>query len=138
MSTDSPDGRKQWGLTPPISATLPTEHDIKLNEALLSELKDQNNFESIEDTEHRKKVLLTLQKVTEEFVKEVGRRKGLAPSVVNQSGGKVSTFGSYRLGVYGPGTLLGNAVASAHCGANYKIPRFRYRHPHSCTEARYP
>ena len=38
-----------------------------------------------------------------EFVKHVGRQKGLPPSVVDNAGGKVCTFGSYRLGVYGPG-----------------------------------
>jgi len=36
-----------------ISTTLPTEKDLELNEALLKELKDQNNFESTEGTEKR-------------------------------------------------------------------------------------
>lgn len=44
-----------------------------------------------------------MQKVTEEFVRHVSRLKNLSQSTIDHSGGKVSTFGSYRLGVYGPG-----------------------------------
>lgn len=51
----------------------------------------------------RVNVLAKLQHVTIEFVKHVGRLKGLPPSVIDNAGGKVFTFGSYRLGVYGPG-----------------------------------
>jgi poly(A) polymerase len=97
------DGLRQFGVTPPISSTLPTDVELRLNEALLHELRAQNNFEATEDTEKRKKVLMQMQKTTEEFVRHVGRLKGLNPSVLESAGGKVSTFGSYRLGVYGPG-----------------------------------
>lgn len=44
---------KQWGLLAAISTALPTEKDLELNEALLKELKAQNNFESTEGTEKR-------------------------------------------------------------------------------------
>lgn len=44
-----------------------------------------------------------LKKVTIEFVKEVGRVKGLSPAAIEAAGGALFTFGSYRLGVYGPG-----------------------------------
>jgi poly(A) polymerase len=94
----------QLGVTPPISSALPTGEELRLNEALIDELRQQNNFESAEDTEKRKKVLVHMQRVTEEFVRHVAKVKGLAPSVIESAGGKVSTFGSYRLGVYGPGT----------------------------------
>ena len=46
-------GSRQWGLTPPISVTLPTEKELTLNDLLISELKSQNNFESPEETERR-------------------------------------------------------------------------------------
>jgi poly(A) polymerase len=50
-------------------------------------------------------VLQLLQKVTVAFVKEVMTKKGkFAQAVINAAGGKIFTFGSYRLGVYGPGT----------------------------------
>lgn len=31
------------------------------------------------------------------------KKKGLPDHFVNQAGGKIFTYGSYRLGVYGPG-----------------------------------
>ena len=44
---------RQWGVTPPISGHLPTEAEITTNDALIAELKRQNNFESSEETEKR-------------------------------------------------------------------------------------
>ena len=49
------------------------------------------------------KVLENLQKVTEEFVKEVYKSKKQSDAVTNAAGGKIFTYGSYRLGVFGPG-----------------------------------
>lgn len=48
-------------------------------------------------------MLQLLQRVTLEFVKVVSRKKGLSPAAVDASGGKIFPYGSYRLGVYGPG-----------------------------------
>ena len=38
-----------------------------------------------------------------EFVKQVGKKKGLSQSMLNEAGGKIATYGSFRLGVFGPG-----------------------------------
>jgi poly(A) polymerase len=105
MATTGPDGQRQWGVMAPISTAAPTPQELQLNQTLIDELRAQNNFEPAEDTERRKKVLAHMQKVTEEFVRHVGKSKGLAPSVIQDAGGQVFTYGSYRLGVYGPGTL---------------------------------
>ena len=94
---------RQWGITPPVSTSFPTDKELALSEALVAELKEQKNFESTEDTNKRVAVLATFQRVTVEFVKHVGRLKGLPDSVLQNAGGKVFTFGSYRLGVFGPG-----------------------------------
>lgn len=48
-------------------------------------------------------MLQLLQRVALEFVKVVSRRKGLSPAAVEAAGGKIFAYGSYRLGVYGPG-----------------------------------
>ena len=45
--------QKQWGVTPPISLSLPTDSELATNDALIAELKKQNNFESVEETERR-------------------------------------------------------------------------------------
>lgn len=50
-------------------------------------------------------MLNLLQNVTHEFVKTVSRKKGLSPAAVEAAGGKIFTYGSYRLGVYGPGEV---------------------------------
>jgi poly(A) polymerase len=97
--------KASWGVTDPISLAMPSKKDLELNDSLLDELRRQNNFESTEETERRKQVLGVLQKVTEEFVRHVGKKRKLAPSVIDAAGGMVFTFGSYRLGVYGPGTF---------------------------------
>ena len=43
----------QWGLTAPVSDKLPNERELALNEALVAELKKQNNFEAPEETQKR-------------------------------------------------------------------------------------
>lgn len=94
---------RQWGVTPPISMTLPAPEEVAANDDLIAELKAQNNFEAPSETERRKQSLQLMQRVTIEFVKVVSRRKGLSQAAVEASGGKIFTYGSYRLGVYGPG-----------------------------------
>lgn len=51
-------------------------------------------------------MLHLLQRVALEFVKIVSRKKGLSPAAVDAAGGKIFAYGSYRLGVYGPGQLI--------------------------------
>ncbi|EAW07294.1 polynucleotide adenylyltransferase [Aspergillus clavatus NRRL 1] len=101
---------RQWGVTPPISTALPTSDELAANDDLISELKTQNNFESPAETERRKQVLQLLQRVALEFVKVVSRKKGLSPAAVEAAGGKIFTYGSYRLGVYGPGSDIDTLV----------------------------
>jgi poly(A) polymerase len=109
---------KQWGMTKPISEQPPNEADLKLNDKLIAYLKDTNNFESPKGMDNRyacdsavplspadslrSKVLQHIQKVAEEFMRRVARAKKLPEAVVNSLGGRVFTFGSYQLGVYGP------------------------------------
>ncbi len=96
---------KQWGLTPPISIALPTPADTTQNAAMIEELKRQNNYEAPAETQKRQNTLQILQNITVEFVKEVSRRKGYPESQAAQFGGRIYPYGSYRLGVFGPGTL---------------------------------
>ena len=45
-----------------------------------------------------------LAALVKKFVKRVSLARGLSESAANGAGGKIYTFGSYRLGVHGPGT----------------------------------
>lgn len=140
--------QKQWGTTPPISSALPTPAELAENDNLIAELKLQNNFEAPSETERRyvarpvpllssesltrlsfrrKQTLQLIQRVTLEFVRTVGRKKGLSQAALDAAGGKIFTFGSYRLGVYGPGTVLStrikllNALANSVNLGNFRI-----------------
>lgn len=53
----------------------------------------------------RKQTLQLIQRVTIEFVRGVSQRKGLSQAAIDAAGGKIFTYGSYRLGVYGPGSF---------------------------------
>ncbi|KAI9750173.1 MAG: hypothetical protein M4579_006585 [Chaenotheca gracillima] len=101
---------RQWGVTPPISSALPTEAEIVANNALVEELKRQNNFETPEETQRRTTVLESLQRITTTFVREVSKKRGLGDNIANNAGGKIFTYGSYRLGVYGPGSDIDTLV----------------------------
>ncbi|KAF8247499.1 Poly(A) polymerase [Wilcoxina mikolae CBS 423.85] len=95
---------KQYGTTPPINTNPPTKEDNERNVELVGELKNQNCFEAASESEKRVHVLEILQTLAENFVKKTCVAKGLPEHMIQNSGGKVFTFGSYRLGAYGPGS----------------------------------
>ncbi|KAI9721764.1 MAG: hypothetical protein M1812_002099 [Candelaria pacifica] len=101
---------QQWGITPPLTLVPPTDQELAANDALIAELKKQNNFENHEDTERRKKVLTIIQNATFEFVRQVCRRQKLSQHVIDNAGGKIFTYGSFRLGVFGPGSDIDTLV----------------------------
>lgn len=108
MSSDSK--QAQWGVTPPISEAGPTAAENALNDLLIEELKRQGSFESKAETEKRVEVLKLLQELTVEFVRQVSLQKHMTEGMAKASGGKIFTFGSYRLGVYGPGSDIDTLV----------------------------
>ncbi|KAI9726500.1 MAG: polynucleotide adenylyltransferase [Chrysothrix sp. TS-e1954] len=103
---------KKWGLFDPLSTAFPTEKETASNNAMIEELKAQNNFEAPAETERRSAVLAELQKITMEFVKHVGKKKGLSQGQISDAGGKVATYGSFRLGVFGPGSDIDTLVVA--------------------------
>ncbi|KAI9646077.1 polynucleotide adenylyltransferase [Ciborinia camelliae] len=107
MATAAP---KQLGITPPLSTALPTDAEKKATDALIEELTRQNNFESRADTDKRTAVLASLQTITEEFVKRVCRKQKKPENYTNAAGGRIFTYGSFRLGVYGPGSDIDTLV----------------------------
>jgi len=101
-----------YGVTPPISMANPTPKENELNDALIRELKSKGSFESEAATKKRVEVLTILQKLTEEFVYRVSLKKNMSEGMARDSGGKIFTFGSYRLGVYGPGSDIDTLVVA--------------------------
>lgn len=93
----------------------PTPLDTKLTESLIDSLKISGFFESEEDSEKREIVLGKLNLIIQKFVKETAKQKGLPESLVNDVGGKIFTFGSYRLGVHSRGADIDTlCVAPQH------------------------
>lgn len=88
----------------PLSVALPTERDLSLQQALVNELRAQNNFASSADIDLRKQALSRLNKSALDFVRFIGKKKDLPQSAIDSAGAKIFTFGSYRLGVFGPGS----------------------------------
>ena len=94
---------KQWGVTPAMSVALPEKIDNDKTAELIEELKRENNYEGSEETQKRMSTLRLLNTAVQQFIKTVSRRQGLPESQIAQFGGKIYPYGSYRLGVYGPG-----------------------------------
>lgn len=99
-----------YGVTPPISMANPTPKENSLNDSLIRELKIRGSFESENATKKRVQVLTILQKLTEDFVYEVSLKRNMSEGMARDAGGKIFTFGSYRLGVYGPGSDIDTLV----------------------------
>ncbi|KAG6005508.1 hypothetical protein E4U21_007902 [Claviceps maximensis] len=102
-----------FGVTPPISIGLPTEAEKRASDALIEELRRQKTFESPSETQKRYKVLESLQRICDEFVKHVARKKEPKnDALIKNARGKVFTYGSFRLGVFGPGSDIDTLVVA--------------------------
>ncbi|RDA87496.1 hypothetical protein CP532_1624 [Ophiocordyceps camponoti-leonardi (nom. inval.)] len=106
-------GEHGYGVTPPISETLPTDAEKRSSDALIEELRRQKTFENPSDTEKRYKVLESLQTICDEFVKRVAKEKEPKNEMlIKNARGKVFTYGSFRLGVFGPGSDIDTLIVA--------------------------
>ncbi|KAF3806470.1 Poly(A) polymerase pla1, partial [Colletotrichum gloeosporioides] len=108
---------RAYGVTPPISTALPTELENQAKEALIEELKKQNTFETRQSNtflgESRYQVINHLQQICDEFVKRVARKREEGnEALIRDARGQIFTYGSFRLGVYGPGSDIDTLVVA--------------------------
>ncbi|CAM1502807.1 Fc.00g075830.m01.CDS01 [Cosmosporella sp. VM-42] len=102
-----------FGVTPPMSVQLPTDSELRASDALLEELRRQKTFESQSDTAKREVVLKSIQGIANEFVTRVAKEKDPKNEVlIRNARAKVFTYGSYRLGVFGPGSDIDTLVVA--------------------------
>ncbi|XP_059644929.1 nuclear poly(A) polymerase 1-like [Cornus florida] len=94
---------QQLGITEPISWGGPTEQDVMKTHELEKFLADVGLYESQEEAVSREEVLGRLDQTVKIWVKTISRAKGLNEQLVQEANAKIFTFGSYRLGVHGPG-----------------------------------
>ncbi|XP_043692032.1 nuclear poly(A) polymerase 1-like [Telopea speciosissima] len=91
------------GVTEPISLGGPTEFDAIKTRELEKFLADAGLYESQEEAISREEVLGRLDQIVKKWIKTVSRAKGFNEQLVQEANAKIFTFGSYRLGVHGPG-----------------------------------
>ncbi|KAG7262250.1 hypothetical protein CRUP_016010 [Coryphaenoides rupestris] len=89
---------KHYGITSPISLALPKEADLALTHKLTDTLKPYGVFEEELELQRRILVLGKLNALVKEWIKEISDVKNIPASLMDTVGGKIFTFGSYRLG----------------------------------------
>lgn len=106
MSSTMPGGQqpqKHYGITSAISLAPPREIDHQYTQKLCDAMKPFGVFEDEEELNHRLAVLGKLNNFVKEWIAEISELKNLPPSAISCVGGKIFTFGSYRLGVHTKG-----------------------------------
>uniref|UniRef100_A0A4W3H5E2 polynucleotide adenylyltransferase n=1 Tax=Callorhinchus milii TaxID=7868 RepID=A0A4W3H5E2_CALMI len=103
LGTQPQQSLKHYGITSPISLAYPKEIDDIFTQKLIEALKPFGVFEEEEELNHRLVVLAKLNNLVKEWIAEISETKNLPPSVIANVGGKIFTFGSYRLGVHTKG-----------------------------------
>lgn len=106
------------GMTSAISVAEPKPSDFTRTNELKEALKPYNVFESEEELNHRMEILSKLNALVKQWIRDTSVARNMPPNVAEQVGGKIYTFGSYRLGVHHKG-----ADIDALC----VVPRHIYR-----------
>ncbi|XP_074028049.1 poly(A) polymerase hiiragi [Leptinotarsa decemlineata] len=109
------------GMTSAISTAGPKPSDLIKTKELEESLKPFDVFESEQELNQRMHILGKLYNLVKQWIKEVSIKRNMPESVAEQLGGKVYTFGSYRLGVHSKG-----ADIDALCVAPRHISRTEF------------
>lgn len=104
-----------YGVTEPISLAPPEPLDAQLSVDLDVALRAAHLYECPAETAYRETVLAKLSRLVSTWVYRVSLAQGLSPDAAATTGARILTFGSYRLGVSGPGADIDTlAVAPRH------------------------
>lgn len=109
------------GMTSAISLAEPKPSDIAKSLELEEALKPYDVFETEQELNHRMIILGKLYSLVKQWIKDVSIARNMPESVAENVGGKIYTFGSYRLGVHNKG-----ADIDALCVAPRHISRTDY------------
>ncbi|XP_027987699.2 poly(A) polymerase beta [Eptesicus fuscus] len=102
-SQQTPPPPKLYGISSPISLAAPKETDCILTQKLIETLKPFGVLEEEEELQRRILILEKLNNLVKEWIREISESKSLPPAIIENVGGKIFTFGSYRLGVHTKG-----------------------------------
>ncbi|XP_075719112.1 poly(A) polymerase gamma [Rhinoderma darwinii] len=107
--------QKNYGITSPISWAGPKDIDHLYTQKLTDAMRPFGVFEDDAELRHRMFVLGKLNNFVKEWIIEIGECKSLPSTTISAAGGKVFTFGSYRLGVHTKGADIDSlCVAPRH------------------------
>lgn len=112
---------KHFGMTSAISTAGPKPEDIRYTTELAKALEPFNVFETEGELNHRMEILAKLNTLVKQWVRDVSIGKNMPPQMASKLGGKIYTFGSYRLGVHHKG-----ADIDALCVAPRNVERVDY------------
>ncbi|GAB6025037.1 hypothetical protein CHUAL_010142 [Chamberlinius hualienensis] len=107
--------QKTLGMTSPITLVGPKAIDLQRSSELEACLVSYGVFETEDGLNHRMEVLSKINNFVKEWIKDVSIKKNMPASVSENVGGKIFTFGSYRLGVHTKGADIDTlCVAPRH------------------------
>ncbi|KAL3985720.1 Poly(A) polymerase central domain family protein [Acanthocheilonema viteae] len=107
------------GVSQPISISGPDEFDIVMSTKLDEYLQANGYFETEEEMNLRLKVLSKINAYVKKWVRVVSKRRQMPDSEIQSVGGKLFTFGSYRLNVHTRGADIDSlCVAPRHVDRN--------------------
>lgn len=112
---------KTLGMTSAISTAMPKPEDVLRTNELEKSLEPYDAFETEAELNHRMEILSKLNILVKKWVRDVSISKNMPPQMAEKVGGKIYTFGSYRLGVHHKG-----ADIDALCVAPRNIERYDY------------
>lgn len=91
------------GMTSAISVAEPKPSDLIRTGELRESLEPYNVFETEEELNHRMEILSKLNALVKQWIRDTSIARNMPPNVADNVGGKIYTFGSYRLGVHHKG-----------------------------------
>ncbi|XP_040365069.1 nuclear poly(A) polymerase 4 [Rosa chinensis] len=102
-SSETPQPPRSYGITKPIFLSGPSQSDRQRNIELEKFLVDSGLYESKDEAAKREEVLGCIGQIVKDWVKQLTRQRGYTDQMVEDANAVIFTFGSYRLGVHGPG-----------------------------------
>jgi len=112
---------RNLGMTSAISMATPKPIDLVKTKELEEALIPHRVTETDEELDHRMEVLRKVNELAKEWIRDVSVQKNMPLSAADNVGGKIYTFGSYRLGVHNKG-----ADIDALCVAPRHVDRSDY------------
>lgn len=123
----------RYGVTPAIHLGLPSQAELAHTEALQEEMRRDAPLESPDQMRFRAAVLLELRRIVLQWIYEVSVQQRMDEESARSAGAKIFTFGSFRLGLVGPGSDIDAlCVAPKHitrdCFFQVLVPKLQ-EHP---------